>query len=215
MDFIPGRCSYQLMIKLILAAGVAGCCLGMAQGQDVASPSMPDVDEYRQTQEFAREHAAIARYMFFWTLCGRIAILESDVQGNINAGLLCKRLLNLLPENISAGCPEMFRKEWMEHVGKIKAALNENSEWMKTPQGKKECAAMEAVMKRLDEQYEIEQMVNLSNEWLDKRLETGKRNDAPEIFLKDLLRLKKDFEAGKLAVPVEFISKNRKEGGEG
>ena len=30
------RCSYQLMIKLILAAGLAGCCLGMAQGQDVA-----------------------------------------------------------------------------------------------------------------------------------------------------------------------------------
>lgn len=118
MDFIPGRCSYQLMIKLILAAGLAGCCLGMAQGQDVASPSMPNVDGYRQTPEFARERAAVARYMFFWTLCGRIAILESDIKGNVNAGLLCKRLLNLLPENISAGCPEMFRKEWMEHVEK-------------------------------------------------------------------------------------------------
>ena len=195
MDFIPGRCSYQLMIKLILAAGLAGCCLGMAQGQDVASPSMPNVDRYRQTPEFARERAAVARYMFFWTLCGRIAILESDIKGNVNAGLLCKRLLNLLPENISAGCPEMFRKEWME-----------------TPQGKKECAAIEAVMKRLDERYGIERAIYLSNEWLDKRLETGKRNDAPEIFLKDLLRLKKDLESGKLAVPVEFISQERKEG---
>ena len=56
------------MIKLILAAGLAGCCLGMAQGQDVASPSMPNVDRYRQTPEFARERAAVARYMFFWTL---------------------------------------------------------------------------------------------------------------------------------------------------
>lgn len=212
MDFIPGRCSYQLMIKLILAAGLAGCCLGMAQGQDVASPSMPNVDGYRQTPEFARERAAVARYMFFWTLCGRIAILESDIKGNVNAGLLCKRLLNLLPENISAGCPEMFRKEWMEHVEKIKAALNENPEWMETPQGKKECAAIEAVMKRLDERYGIERAIYLSNEWLDKRLETGKRNDAPEIFLKDLLRLKKDFKSGRLAVPVEFISQERKEG---
>ncbi|WP_418171508.1 hypothetical protein, partial [Akkermansia sp.] len=149
--------------------------------------------------------------MFFWTLCGRIAILESDIKGNVNAGLLCKRLLNLLPENISAGCPEMFRKEWMEHVEKIKAALNENPEWMETPQGKKECAAIEAVMKRLDERYGIERAIYLSNEWLDKRLETGKRNDAPEIFLKDLLRLKKDFESGKLAIPVEFISQERKE----
>ena len=47
----------------------------------------------------------------------------------------------------------MFRKEWLEHVEKIKAALNENPEWMETPQGKKECAAIEAVMKRLDERY--------------------------------------------------------------
>ena len=66
-------------------------------------------------------------------------------------------------------------------------------------------------MKRLDERYGIERAIYLSNEWLDKRLETGKRNDAPEIFLKDLLRLKKDFKSGKLAVPVEFISQERKD----
>ena len=47
------------MIKLIVAAGLAGCCLGMAQGQDVASPSMPNVDRYRQTPEFARERRCV------------------------------------------------------------------------------------------------------------------------------------------------------------
>lgn len=203
------------MIKLILTASVAACFLGMAQGQDVASPPMPNVDEYRQTQEFARERAAIARYMFFWTLCGRIAILESNVQENINEGLLCKRLLSLLPENISAGCPEAFCKVWMEPLEKIKAALNENSEWMETPERKKEFAAMEAVMKRLDEQYGVERVIYLSNKWLNKRLETGKRNEAPEILLKGLYRLKKEFESGKLAVPVEFISQERNEDGEG
>lgn len=65
---------------------LGGLLPGMAQGQDVASPSMPNVDRYRQTPEFARERAAVARYMFFWTLCGRIAILESDIKGNVNAG---------------------------------------------------------------------------------------------------------------------------------
>lgn len=212
MDFIPGRCFYQLMIKLILTASMTACCLGMAQGQDVASPSMPNVDEYRQTPEFARERAAVARYMFFWTLCGRIVILESDIKGDTNKGLLCKRLLDLLPENITAGCPEAFCKVWMEPLEKIKAAVNENSEWMETPEGKKEFAAMKAVRKHLDGQYGVDRMFYLSNKWLDKRLETGKRNDTPEIFLKDLLRLKKDFESGKLAVPVEFISQERKEG---
>lgn len=206
------RCSYQLMIKLILAAGLAGLLPGNGAGAGCGVTLHAECGRVPADAGICPGTCRRCQVHVFLDLVRRIAILESDIKGNVNAGLLCKRLLNLLPENISAGCPEMFRKEWMEHVEKIKAALNENPEWMETPQGKKECAAIEAVMKRLDERYGIERAIYLSNEWLDKRLETGKRNDAPEIFLKDLLRLKKDLESGKLAVPVEFISQERKEG---
>lgn len=192
------------MIKLVLMLGVMSCWLGMAQGQEMTPSSMPDVDHSRQTPELAREREAVARYMFFWTLCERIVLLESDRQPDQPPGAVVKRLLNLMPENSAAGCPEVFRKVWLEPSEKIKTALNKNEEWAETPEGKKQMEAMEKAVKCLEEPYGVTQMVRLSREWLNNRL-GFRKEDSPEKVLKDVLQLKSDVESGKVAVPVEYL----------
>ena len=180
------------------------CWLGMAQGQDVAAPPMPNVVDDRQTPELAGEREAVARYMFFWTLCCSIAVQESDIQGNIKGGLTLKRILNLMPENVSAECPEEFRKVWIDPLEKIKTALNENPDWVETPEGKKQIEAMDEVMKHLAEPYGLKKMVSVSNKWLDEEVEDHGQAP-PEMVLEKLLRLKNDLESGKRTVPVECL----------
>lgn len=172
--------------------------------QDVAAPSMPEVDDYRRTPEFARGREAVARYMFFWILCGRIAILESAAQGKVNGGILAGRMLNLLPENSSAGCPEAFRKVWTEPLKKIKTALNENPEWGETPEGKRQMREMGNALKYLKDEYGAGRMADESMKWLNKWLADRKQN-APEAVLKEMLQLKKDLESEKVAVPSDIL----------
>lgn len=178
-------------------------CLS-AMSQDVACPPMPEVDDFRQTPEFVREWEAVARYMFFWTLCARIAVQESDVQGNVHGGLLAKRLLNLMPENISAGYPEAFRKGWLEPLEKIKTALNKDPQWGETPEGKKQMMEIGKRLKYLEEQYGVEKIMRLSINWVDKRSKGGEQVP-PETVLKELLQLKNDLESGKVAIPVDIL----------
>lgn len=179
--------------------------------QDVAAPSMAEVDDYRRTPEFARGREAVARYMFFWALCGRIVILESDAQGNMGDGAIVRRLLNLFPEKIPDECPEVFRKVWLEPLGKIKTALNENPEWLETPEGKNQMREMEKALKYLEEEYGAGKMVQLSGEWINKWLGDREQN-IPEEALKKLLRLKNDLESGKAAIPLDVLRSGADEG---
>lgn len=143
--------------------------------QDVAAPSMPEVDDYRRTPEFARGREAVARYMFFWALCDGIAILESDVQENMNEGVIVGRRLNLLPANIPDGCPEAFRKGWLEPWEKIKTALKENQQWLETPEGNNQMREMMKALKYMEEEYGAINMLRLSEEWINKWLGAGRR----------------------------------------
>lgn len=190
------------LFRWVLFSAVLGA--SPAVSQDVAAPSMPEVDDYRRTPEFARGREAVARYMFFWTLCGRIAVLETDVQGNMKEGVIIGRLLNLIPENIPAEFPEAFRKIWIEPLGKIKAALNENPEWLETPEGKNQMGETGKALKYLEEEYGALKMVQLSGEWINKWLGDRERN-VPEAVLKELLQLKNDLESGKTAVPLDAL----------
>lgn len=202
--FIPVNVYHRLMMNPILMLGAAGCCwLGVVQGQDVAAPSMPEVDDDRQTPEFAREREAVATYMFFWTLCIQIAIMESDMQGNVHGGLMVKRLLNLMPENISAEYPEAFQKGWLKPLERIKIALNENPEWAETTEGKRQIGETEKMLKYLEEQYGVKKMIRLSIDWIDEW--SGGGQDPPEMVLKELFQLKNDLESGKTAIPLHIL----------
>lgn len=172
--------------------------------QDVAAPSMPEVDDYRRTPEFVRGREAVARYMFFWALCGRIVLLESDAQGNMGDGIIVGRLLNQFPEKILDGCPEVFRKVWLEPLEKIKTALNENPEWLETPEGKNQIKETEKALNYLEEEYGAGKMVQLSGDWINKWVGDREQN-VPETVLKKLLQLKNDLESGKATVPLDDI----------
>ncbi len=172
--------------------------------QDVAAPSMPEVDDYRRTPEFVRGREAVARYMFFWALCGRIVLLESDAQGNMGDGIIVGRLLNQFPEKILDGCPEVFRKVWLEPLEKTKTALNENPEWLETPEGKNQIKETEKALNYLEEEYGAGKMVQLSGEWINKWVGDREQN-VPETVLKKLLQLKNDLESGKATVPLDDI----------
>lgn len=179
--------------------------------QDVAAPSMPEVDDYRRTPEFARGREAVARHMFFWTLCDWIAILESNAQGNMNEGVIVWRRLNLLPANIPDGCPEAFRKGWLEPWEKIKTALKENQQWLETPEGNNQMREMMKALKYMEEEYGAIKTLRLSEEWINKWLGNRERN-VPETVLKELLQLKNNIESEKLAVPVEYVSREEGKG---
>lgn len=172
--------------------------------QDVAAPSMPEVDDYRRTPEFVRGREAVARYMFFWALCGRIVLLESDAQGNMGDGIIVGRLLNQFPEKILDGCPEVFRKVWLEPLEKIKTSLNENPEWLETPEGKNQIKETEKALNYLEEEYGAGKMVQLSGDWINKWVGDREQN-VPETVLKKLLQLKNDLESGKATVPLDDI----------
>ena len=175
--------------------------------QDVAAPSMPEVDDYRRTPEFARGREAVARHMFFWTLCDWIAILESNAQGNMNEGVIVWRRLNLLPANIPDGCPEAFRKGWLEPWEKIKTALKENQQWLETPEGNNQIREMGKGLNYLEEEYGAGKMMQLSGEWINKWLGDPEQN-VLEAVLKKLLQLKSDLESGKAAVPLDDIRRS-------
>lgn len=179
--------------------------------QDVAAPSMPEVDDYRRTPEFARGREAVAMHMFFWTLCDWIAILESNAQGNMNEGVIVWRRLNLLPANIPDGCPEAFRKGWLEPWEKIKTALKENQQWLETPEGNNQMREMMKALKYMEEEYGAIKTLRLSEEWINKWLGNRERN-VPETVLKELLQLKNNIESEKLAVPVEYVSREEGKG---
>lgn len=170
----------------------------------MAAPPMPNVVDDRQTPELAGEREAVARYMFFWTLCCSIAFLESDIQGNIKGSLTLKRILDLMPENVSAGCPEEFRKLHIAPFEKIKTALNENPDWVETPEGKKQMEAVKKAMKHLAEPYGLKKMISVSTKWLDEEVEYHGQAP-PEMVLEKLFRLKNDLESGKRTVPVECL----------
>lgn len=211
MDFCSGIIYYKLMVKLVLMLGAAGCCwLGMARGQDVASPPMPEVDDFRQTPEWAREREAVARYMFFWALCERIVLLESEGQRNFSEGMLVKRLLDLMPERASDGCPEAFRKGWLEPFGKIRNALNANPEWRETPEGTRQMGEIEETLKYLDNRYGVKRMMDVGRKWLNGQLGIRAQENPAEV-LKKLSRLKNDFASGKKAVPPEVLRPENEE----
>lgn len=70
---------------------------------------------------------------------------------------------------------------------------------------------MMKALKYMEEEYGAINMLRLSEEWINKWLGSRKKN-VPEAVLKELLQLKNDIESGKLAVPVEYVSREEGKG---
>lgn len=184
------------MIKLILAAGLAGCCLGMAHGQDVASPSMPNVD--LEVQQFRKARAAILRYRVMLELCCEIISLEQGTP----SGDRSKSMFDLMPERFEAECPPDFRESYIDVLKMV-------DEYWKGDFSRKDISVVQNLMASLDEaverfdhQYDLGRSMNALIDWLDRGTMKREGESSPDL-LKRLYQWKKDLESGKEVIPED------------
>lgn len=202
------------MVSVNRSLGIGLLLWGMfpfsSRAQDIASSRMPNLDLNSEAgKKLQEERHAIGVFLTVLCLDDVMLMLEEDLEGNMDRQKRVKHLLETIPMNALARCPEDFRCAVGQWKNTCEKMLEESGAFPpRLGMGKK--------VNLLMEKYRVEEVMEPMTDWVLRKtgilsLLAGQGAADKKGTLKRLKEFREKLASGEVVIPAEIWEKGEEE----